>query len=90
MSMKPKKIDPRVRRTRQLIQDAFTSLIQEKGYEAITVQDITERATLNRATFYLHYRDKQDLMWQSTEEVLSELVDSLRETTKHAKKQTCT
>ncbi|KKX53667.1 TetR family transcriptional regulator [Brevibacillus borstelensis cifa_chp40] len=86
MSMKPKRIDPRVRRTRQLLQDAFTSLIQEKGYEAITVQDITERATLNRATFYLHYRDKQDLMWQSTEEVLSELVDSLRETTKHAKK----
>jgi hypothetical protein len=43
--------DPRVKRTRQLLQRAFVDLIHEKSFEAITVQDIAERATLNRATF---------------------------------------
>jgi AcrR family transcriptional regulator len=48
-------------------------LIPEKGYNAITIKDITERATLNRATFYLHYRDKDDLLYQGMREVLDEL-----------------
>ena len=56
------RIDPRVTRTRQLIRDALTSLIAEKSFEAITVQDIAERATINRATFYLHYTDKFALL----------------------------
>jgi AcrR family transcriptional regulator len=54
-------MDPRVRRTRKLLQDALYSLIREKRFSAITVQDITERATVNRATFYAHYTDKEDL-----------------------------
>ena len=53
--------DPRVRRTRKLLQDAFRSLIREKRFSDISVQDITERATVNRATFYAHYVDKSDL-----------------------------
>ncbi len=53
--------DPRVRRTRQLLQDALRVLFQEKEYSAISVQDIAARATVNRATFYAHYTDKQDL-----------------------------
>jgi AcrR family transcriptional regulator len=48
-------------------------LIPEKGYDAIKVRDITERATLNRATFYLHYRDKEDLLFQGMQQVLDEL-----------------
>ncbi|MBI4304912.1 MAG: TetR family transcriptional regulator, partial [Chloroflexi bacterium] len=44
--------DPRVKRTRKLLHDAFDSLLSEKSFEAITVQDIAERATVNRATFY--------------------------------------
>ncbi|GLC86979.1 TetR/AcrR family transcriptional regulator [Lysinibacillus piscis] len=75
-----KKIDPRVKRTRQLLRDALVELINEYGYEKITVQDITQRATLNRATFYLHYRDKLDLLYQSSEEILQELVASIRPT----------
>ena len=55
-------MDPRVRRTRILLQDAMRSLIQEKNYNEISVQDVTERATVNRATFYAHYPDKQALL----------------------------
>lgn len=67
-------LDPRVVRTRRLLRDALLELISEKGFDAITVQDITERATLHRATFYLHYRDKQDLLMNTLEEMFDELV----------------
>lgn len=62
MSNKPRKLDPRVVRTRQQLREALVSLIEEKGFDALTVQDITDRAELNRATFYLHYQDKQELL----------------------------
>jgi AcrR family transcriptional regulator len=54
--------DPRVKRTRQLLLQAFYELAAEKEMRSISVQDITERATLNRATFYAHFRDKNALM----------------------------
>ena len=73
MSKKPSKTDPRVMRTRQLLRDALIALIHEKGFDAVKTQDITARATLNRATFYLHYRDKNDLLIKSLHEVLEEL-----------------
>ncbi|UZM97271.1 TetR/AcrR family transcriptional regulator [Lysinibacillus sp. MHQ-1] len=72
-------------RTRQLLRDALVELIDEQGYEKITVQDITQRATLNRATFYLHYRDKLDLLYQSSEEILHELVGSIHPTVEEKK-----
>ena len=56
------RLDPRVRRTRQLLQDALRRLLEQKGFDNITVQDITEAATLNRATFYAHYPDKFALL----------------------------
>jgi AcrR family transcriptional regulator len=52
------RIDPRVKRTRKLLLDAFLVLMAEKRYEEITIQDIATRATVNRATFYAHYVDK--------------------------------
>jgi AcrR family transcriptional regulator len=73
MSNKKTKTDPRVLRTRALLMDALMDLIPEKGYDAITVKDIAERATLNRATFYLHYRNKDDLLYQGMRAVLDEL-----------------
>jgi AcrR family transcriptional regulator len=79
VSSKPQKLDPRVIRTRQMLRNALIELIGEKGFSAITVQDITQRATLNRATFYLHYRDKEDLLAQSVEEILNELVTGMKE-----------
>lgn len=55
--------DPRVKRTRLLIQNALVSLLGETEFESITVQEIAERATVNRATFYAHYEDKYDLVY---------------------------
>jgi AcrR family transcriptional regulator len=54
--------DPRIRRTRKLLQGALANLMQAKSFEEISVQDITEAATVNRATFYDHYTDKFALM----------------------------
>ncbi len=79
MSSEPRKLDPRVIRTRQMLRNALIELIGEKGFSAISVQDITQRATLNRATFYLHYRDKEDLLAQSVEEILGELVTGMKQ-----------
>jgi AcrR family transcriptional regulator len=55
------KVDPRVRRTRKLIEDAFRALLAERAFGQISIADVTERATVNRATFYAHYEDKQHL-----------------------------
>lgn len=74
MSKKKKRLDPRVIRTRQLFGDALVSLIAEKGFDAITVQDIANRAVLNRATFYLHYQDKHDLLVKSLHDAIDELI----------------
>ncbi|MCU1310823.1 MAG: transcriptional regulator, TetR family [Candidatus Angelobacter sp.] len=54
--------DPRIKRTRQLLQSALRTLMQNKSFEEISVQDITETATVNRATFYDHYTDKYALL----------------------------
>ena|ERR1700745_538229 len=54
--------DPRQKRTRKLLQDALRKLLQEKPFEEILVQDITDTATVNRATFYDHYTDKFALL----------------------------
>lgn len=57
-----KKEDPRILRTRGLLREALGSLLREKSFEAITVGEITERATLNRVTFYAHFADKYALL----------------------------
>ncbi len=67
--------DLRVRRTRKLLQKALLEAATEKGFAHVTVRDITERAMVNRATFYRHYEDKYDLLGQYMEE-LSGLIDS--------------
>ena len=60
--MAAKAPDRRVQRTQQLLQGALISLIQEKGYEALTVQDIIDRANVGRATFYAHFDNKEGLL----------------------------
>ena len=59
---KEEKLDPRVKRTRNLILQAFGSLLVEKGFESISVQDVTDKAEINRATFYKHFVDKYALL----------------------------
>ncbi|MFD3662511.1 TetR/AcrR family transcriptional regulator [Streptomyces sp. NPDC058659] len=54
--------DRRVRRTRAALRQALVELVLEKGFHAITVEEITEHADVGRATFYAHYRDKEDLL----------------------------
>ena len=55
-------MDPRIRRTRQLLQDALEKLLSQKDFENISVQDVAQVAALNRATFYDHYPDKSALL----------------------------
>lgn len=61
--------DRRVQRTRKVIKDALVSLILEKGYEKVTVQDIIDRANIGRSTFYAHYQDKEDLLLRGVAEI---------------------
>lgn len=56
------KLDPRVKRTRGLIIKAFEELLAEKSFETIAVQDVTDKAEINRATFYAHFVDKYALL----------------------------
>ena len=55
-------MDPRVRRTRQLLHDALDRLLETKDFEAISIQEIADAATVNRVTFYDHYPDKATLL----------------------------
>ncbi|NOU90579.1 TetR family transcriptional regulator [Paenibacillus sp. LMG 31460] len=65
--------DPRILRTRQLIRDAFVELIQEIDIEKISVNRIAERATINRVTFYLHYRDIPDLLEKMADDMVEDI-----------------
>jgi len=56
------KLDPRVKRTRQLLEQSFLEVVSEKGFQSVSVQDITEKAGVNRATFYAHFPDKYALL----------------------------
>lgn len=55
-------VDRRVARTRDLLEQSLLSLIKEKAFDSISVQDIINRANVGRATFYLHYDNKEDLL----------------------------
>ena len=66
-------VDRRVRRTERMLKEAFIALVLERGYDQVSVEDITSRADVARATFYAHYGRKEDLMTS----VFSELVDDV-------------
>ncbi|HLW03356.1 MAG TPA: TetR/AcrR family transcriptional regulator [Ktedonobacterales bacterium] len=69
--------DRRVKRTQNLLAKALIALTLEKGYEAVTIRDITERADVGYATFFRHYHDKDALLLDVLEVVLAELIDLL-------------
>ena len=62
-----RKLDERARRTRDRLGSAFVALIHEKPIEKVTVQDVLNRAAVGRSTFYLHFRDKNDLLLSQLE-----------------------
>lgn len=66
--------DPRILRSRRMLMDALAKLLTTKEFEQISVQDIADEATLNRATFYLHYQDKAALLQAMTESRFRELI----------------
>ncbi|MEZ4593645.1 MAG: TetR/AcrR family transcriptional regulator [Chloroflexota bacterium] len=74
-------MDRRVKRTRNLLGKALLELVQEKKYDQITIQEITDRADLNRATFYLHYGSKEELLADSLEEYFDALVAQINSKT---------
>ncbi|MFN7253383.1 MAG: TetR/AcrR family transcriptional regulator [Anaerobacillus sp.] len=69
--------DLRVIRTKESIKNALIELIEERGFEAITVKDITTKAKINRGTFYSHYQDKYDLMTKCEEELVKEMENKI-------------
>jgi AcrR family transcriptional regulator len=68
-------LDRRVRKSQQAILNAFVGLLAEKDFEHITMQDIAERADVNRGTVYLHYVDKFDLLDQCIDTHLTHLLE---------------
>ena len=68
------KTDRRVQRTRELLQKALIDLIGVKGYDAITIQDIVDRANIGRTTFYLHYNSKDELFISCHEAMVSKFL----------------
>lgn len=71
--------DRRVQRTRGLLQHALIELMLEKGYEAVTVQDIIDRANVGRSTFYGHFLDKERLLFSTLENLRALLLQAMSE-----------
>ncbi|MFC9712465.1 TetR/AcrR family transcriptional regulator [Paenibacillus sp. NPDC056933] len=69
-------MDRRVLKTRKAIMEAFVGLLEEKDFEQMTINDIADRANVNRGTIYLHYADKFDLLDQCIETYLQQLVET--------------
>jgi AcrR family transcriptional regulator len=76
--LKKKFIDRRIQKTRIALHEALISLMQQKKYEWIAVQDILDQANVGRSTFYMHYRDKDELLIDG----LNDLFETLRESQK--------
>jgi AcrR family transcriptional regulator len=66
-------IDRRVQRTRQALRTALIALIEERGFNTLTVQEIADRANINRVTFYFHFRDKEELLFATVQSLYEEL-----------------
>ncbi len=75
--------DPRVRKTRRGLQEAFIRLILKKGYDAVSIQDIATEAEAARITFYRHYADKEELLT----DCLNTLYEDLAQTTERVSKE---
>lgn len=78
--MQDTELDPRIIRTRKLLMDAFIKLTYKRDFKDITIKAITDEATVNRATFYSHFKDKYDLVDAViTESVRANIVEELNE-----------
>jgi len=71
------RVQRRVARTKAAIEDAFVQLVLERGYDRVTVEDITERADLARATFYAHYPNKEAVQFSVFNRLTEDLVQRI-------------
>jgi len=78
-----KRRDRRVQRTQHFLRNALFSLIQEKGFESLSVQDIIDRADVGRATFYAHFDNKEDLLLSGFEDLRALLKERQRQALSH-------
>jgi AcrR family transcriptional regulator len=69
----PTRHERRRQQTRQRLIESTLALILEKGFESISIQDITERADLGRGTFYIHFKDKEDVVWTALHDLFQEM-----------------
>lgn len=74
-----KKQDLRIIKTREAIKEAFIQLVAEKGFESLTIKDITGKARINRGTFYAHYEDKYGCLESYEAEIMEGLVAIIKE-----------
>jgi AcrR family transcriptional regulator len=73
--MSDKVLDRRVRRTRRALQNALIQLILQKGYDSVTIEEITDHADLGRTTFYLHFKDKEELLMNAVDTICEDFVE---------------
>lgn len=78
------KVDRRIAKSQEAIKKAVTELMSEKNFDDITIQDIADRADVNRGTIYLHYADKYDLL----DKMIEEHINNLRELCQSAAEMT--
>lgn len=78
MSQVQSKTDRRIAKTKDAIECAFVSLIEQKGFFAVKISEIIQYANINRGTFYLHYEDKYDLLEKMTQSTLDDIVGCIR------------
>ncbi len=71
------KVDRRIKRTQRLLSEALISLVLEKGYESVSIRDITERADIGYATFFRHFKSKEELLQDALQTLVEDFVDLL-------------
>ena len=77
--MRERSKDLRVRRTLTAVRKAFNDLVLARNYNEISITDLTEKAGINRKTFYLHYSSLDDLVSEVEEEMTKEILDNIGE-----------
>lgn len=74
-----RQLDRRVQRTRKMLRESLMSLILEETYDEISIQNITDKANLGRATFYLHFKDKDELLLEVMDQLMEDILEQVPE-----------
>jgi AcrR family transcriptional regulator len=79
---KQKQIDKRIVKTKTKIRETLYQLLEEKGFKGISVRNLTDKANINRGTFYIHYRDIDDLLEQCENEMINQITEMVKDSQK--------